>query len=210
LPKLSLLTVEQLCFERDDRHTFEPIDFAVDRGEIMQVEGPNGSGKTTLLRLLTTALQPSSGTIIYAGQPIALCRYEYLSDILYLGHQSAVKMNLTAAENLRWMATGGIDSTRDALSAVQLSGYDDVPCYNLSAGQQRRVALARLFMTNAKLWFLDEPFTAIDKQGVSLLENCLREHVKRGGAVVLSTHQDLAIDGLRKTSCVPHADQGAL
>ena len=210
MPKLSFLTVEQLCFERDDRHVFEPIDFTVDSGEIMQVEGPNGSGKTTLMRLLTMALQPSSGTIIYAGQPIALCRYEYLSDILYLGHQPAVKMNLTAEENLRWMATDCIDSARDALSAVGLAGYGDVPCYNLSAGQQRRVALARLFMTNAKLWFLDEPFTAIDKQGVSLLENCLREHVKRGGAVVLSTHQDLAIDGVRNIACVPHADQGAL
>ena len=209
MPKLSLLTVEQLCFERDDCQVFEPIDFTVDSGEIMQVEGPNGSGKTTLMRLLTTALQPASGRIIYAGEPIAQCRYEYLSDILYLGHQPAVKMTLTAEENLRWMATGCLDSARDALSAVGLAGYDDVPCYNLSAGQQPRVALARLFTTNAKLWFLDEPFTAIDKQGVSLLENCLREHVKRGGGVVLSTHQDLAIDGVRKTSCVPHADQGA-
>ena len=209
MPKLSLLTVEQLCFERDDCQVFEPIDFTVDSGEIMQVEGPNGSGKTTLMRLLTTALQPTSGRIIYAGQPIAQCRYKYLTDILYLGHQPAVKMTLTAEENLRWMATGCLDSARDALSAVGLAGYDDVPCYNLSAGQQRRVALARLFTTNAKLWFLDEPFTAIDKQGVSLLENCLREHVKRGGGVVLSTHQDLAIDGVRKTSCVPHADQGA-
>ena len=208
MPKLSLLTVEQLCFERDDCHVFEPIDFAIDRGEIMQIEGPNGSGKTTLMRLLTTALTPTSGTIIYAGQPIALCRYEYLSDILYLGHEPAVKMTLTAEENLRWMATDCINSAQDALSAVGLVGYDDVPCYNLSAGQQRRVALARLFMTNAKLWFLDEPFAAIDKQGVSLLESCLREHVRRGGAVVLSTHQDLAIDGVRKTACVSHADQG--
>jgi heme exporter protein A len=208
LPNTPLLTVERLLFERDDCNVFEQIDLEVGRGEIVQIEGPNGSGKTTLMRLLTTALQPTSGNIRYAGQAIDLCRYEYLSDILYVGHQPGVKMTLTAEENLRWMAADCSNSAQDALAAVGLAGYADIPCYNLSAGQHRRVALARLLMTNAKLWYLDEPFTAIDKQGVSFLESCMRDHIRRGGAVVLSTHQDLTIDGVRKNSIVPHADQG--
>lgn len=204
------LTVERLHFERDDCNVFEQIDLRVDGGDILQIEGPNGSGKTTLMRLLTTALQPTSGAISYGGQTIDLCRYEYLSDILYLGHQPAVKMTLTAAENLRWMATDPSASVYSALAAVGLASYGDVPCYSLSAGQHRRVGLARLLMTDARLWFLDEPFTALDKQGVSFLENCMGEHVKRGGAVVLSTHQDLALDGVRKYAVVPHADQRGL
>ena len=124
-----------------------------------------------------------------------------------MGHQPGVKMTLTPEENLRWMTAGNICSALDALAAVGLAGYGDVPCYNLSAGQHRRVALARLLMTDAKLWYLDEPFTAIDKQGVSFLETCMGDHVKRGGAILLSTHQDLAIDGVRKYGIRPHADQ---
>ena len=210
MPNTPLLSVERLQFERDDCNVFEQIDLTVGRGEIVQIEGPNGAGKTTLMRLLTTALQPTSGNISYAGQSIDLCRYEYLSDILYLGHQPGVKMTLTAEENLRWMAADSIGSIQDALAAVGLAGYGDVPCYNLSAGQHRRVALARLLMTDARLWYLDEPFTAIDKQGVSFLENCMSDHVKAGGAILLSTHQDLAIDGVRKYGISPHADQRGL
>ncbi len=210
MPNTPLLTVDRLLFERDDCNVFEQIDFAVGRGDILQIEGPNGSGKTTLMRLLTTALLPTSGSLSYAGQAVDLCRYEYLSDILYLGHQPAVKMTLTAEENLLWMAQDCSNSVQDALAAVGLAGYGDTPCYNLSAGQHRRVALARLLITDTKLWYLDEPFTAIDKQGVSFLERCMRDHVGRGGAIVLSTHQDLAIDGVRKYSIAPHADQGVL
>jgi heme exporter protein A len=210
LPNTSLLTVERLCFERDDCNVFEQIDLRVNAGDIVQIEGINGSGKTTLLRLLTTALQPTSGTISYSGQSIDLCRYQYLSDILYLGHQPAVKMTLTVAENLRWMTAGSSACPETALVAVGLAGYVDVPCYSLSAGQHRRVALARLLMTDALVWFLDEPFTAIDKQGVGFLENCMRDHVKRGGAIVLSSHQDLRLDGVRKYQLMPHTDQRGL
>ena len=195
----SLITIKNLRFERDDTTVVSCDQLHLDVGEILQVEGPNGSGKTTLLRLLTTALQPSEGTILYCGKSIAQCRLEYLSDILFIGHQSAVKLMLTAEENLLWMATSELSSTAvlDALEALGLAGYSDIPCYKLSAGQQRRVALARLLVSDARLWYLDEPFTALDRDGVKLLERCMSDHVSSGGAVVVATHQDLDVQGVR-------------
>ena len=199
-----LLKVENLAFERDDSCLLENINLSLNSGEILQIEGANGSGKTTLLRLLTTALQPSAGNILYNGQALSKCRYQYLSDMLYIGHQPAVKLTLTAEENLRWMINSSVKTNQltiaEALDGVGLSGYSDIPCYALSAGQHRRVALARLLISQAALWYLDEPFTAIDKQGVSFLEQRLQEHLNQGGAVVLTSHQDLSLNNLRKYS----------
>ena len=195
----SLVTIENLRFERDDTTVVSCDQLYLDAGDILQIEGPNGSGKTTLLRLLTTALQPLEGAILYCGKSIDECRLEYLSDILFIGHQSAVKLTLTAEENLAWMATSRLDfsSVLKALESLGLAGYTDIPCYKLSAGQQRRVALARLLISDARIWYLDEPFTAIDRDGVKLLEQCMKEHVSSGGAVVVSTHQDLDVQGVR-------------
>jgi len=195
----SLVTIENLRFERDDTTVVSCDQLCLDVGDILQIEGPNGSGKTTLLRLLTTALQPLEGSILYCGKSIAECRLEYLSDILFIGHQSAVKLTLTAEENLAWMAPSGLDfsSVLKALESLGLAGYTDIPCYKLSAGQQRRVALARLLVSDARIWYLDEPFTAIDRDGVKLLERCMKEHVSSGGAVVVSTHQNLDVQGVR-------------
>lgn len=205
-----LLSVENLAFERDDSCLFSGANFSVDGGDILQVEGANGSGKTTLLRLLTGSLQPSAGEISYLGQSLSQCRYNYLSDMLYIGHQPAVTLNLSAEENLRWMiATSAQSNTlsiEEALTQVGLAGYSDIPCYALSAGQHRRVALARLLISEARLWYLDEPFTSIDKQGVAFLQSCLQQHRAKGGAVILSTHQDLALTGLRKYKLLPHAE----
>jgi heme exporter protein A len=207
-----LLTVEQLSYERDDCNVFKPVNLAVEAGDILQIEGANGAGKTTLMRLMTSALQPTAGSILYQGRSIAQCRYEYLADILYIGHQSGVKMALSAEENLRWMSPASTSANQiaEALVTVGLGGYADVPCYSLSAGQHRRVALARLTTSRAKIWFLDEPFTSIDKQGVAALQNQLQNHLAQGGAILLSTHQNLAIDGLRTYSVEPHADRGEL
>jgi heme exporter protein A len=211
LSQSPLLKVDNLAYERDDSCLFENINLSLNSEEILQIEGANGSGKTTLLRLLTTALQPSSGEILYNGQSVSACRYQYLSDMLYIGHQPAVKLTLTAEENLRWMAASSAKTNQlaigEALDGVGLSGYSDIPCYALSAGQHRRVALARLLISEATLWYLDEPFTAIDKQGVCFLEAQLQAHLNRGGAVVLSSHQDLAIDSLRKYSLSSQAGQ---
>ncbi len=205
-----LLSVENLAFERDDSCLFSGVNFSVYPGDVLQIEGANGSGKTTLLRLLTGSLQPSAGDIRYLGQALSACRYDYLSDMLYIGHQPAVKLNLSAEENLRWMVATSAQSNNisitDALTQVGLAGYSDIPCYALSAGQHRRVALARLLISQARLWYLDEPFTSIDKQGMAFLQSCLQQHVADGGAVILSTHQDLALTGLRKYKLKPHAE----
>ena len=205
-----LLSVENLAFERDDSCLFSAVNFAVDGGDILQIEGANGSGKTTLLRLLTGSLKPSAGNIAYLGKSLSECRYNYLSDMLYIGHQPAVKLNLSAEENLRWMVATSAQSNslsiEEALTQAGLAGYSDIPCYALSAGQHRRVALARLLISEARLWYLDEPCTSIDKQGVAFLQSCLQQHMAKGGAVILSTHQDLALTGLRKYKLLPHAE----
>jgi heme exporter protein A len=200
----SLLTVNDLRFERDDIAVINDACLTLDDGEILQIEGPNGSGKTTLLRILTTALQPNSGEILYQGQILSKCRFDYLSNILFLGHQSALKLTLTAEENLSWITSElpGSVSVLNALERVGLRGYSDIPCHSLSAGQQRRVALARLLLSNAKIWFLDEPFAALDGQGVQFVEQCMERHVNGGGAVMLTTHQPIGMESVRRYSLV--------
>jgi len=200
--KKSLLSVKNLCFRRDDTDILHAICLDINEGEVLQIEGVNGSGKTTLLRLLTSALSPSEGSIHFCGKPLTDCRFDYLSSILFLGHQSAVKMGLTAEENLAWMS-GLMEHSHSiacALEAFDLKGYSDIPCHRLSAGQQRRVALARLMLSNVKIWYLDEPFAALDTQGCTLVEQCMQRHINGGGAVVLSTHQSVALESLRRYS----------
>jgi heme exporter protein A len=208
----SLLTVNDLRFERDDIAVINDACLTLNDGEILQIEGPNGSGKTTLLRILTTALQPSGGEILYQGQILSECRFDYLSNILFLGHQSALKLTLTAEENLSWITSElpGSISVLNALERVGLRGYSDIPCHSLSAGQQRRVALARLLLSNAKIWFLDEPFAALDGQGVQFVEQCMERHVNGGGAVMLTTHQPIGMESVRRYSLVDSSDGEAL
>jgi len=208
----SLLTVNDLSFERDDIAVINDACLTLNDGEILQIEGPNGSGKTTLLRILTTALQPSGGEILYQGQILSECQFDYLSNILFLGHQSALKLTLTAEENLSWITSElpGSISVLNALERVGLRGYSDIPCHSLSAGQQRRVALARLLLSNAKIWFLDEPFAALDGQGVKFVEQCMERHVNGGGAVMLTTHQPIRMESVRRYSLVDSSDGEAL
>ena len=208
----SLLTVNDLRFERDDIAVINDACLTLNNGEILQIEGPNGSGKTTLLRILTTAVQPNSGEILYQGQILSKCRFDYLSNILFLGHQSALKLTLTAEENLSWITSElpGSVSVLNALERVGLRGYSDIPCHSLSAGQQRRVALARLLLSNAKIWFLDEPFAALDGQGVQFVEQCMERHVNGGGAVMLTTHQPIGMESVRRYSLVDSSDGEAL
>lgn len=195
-----MLTVQNLSCERDDRVLFEALSFSVQAHDILQIEGPNGSGKTTLLRILSGLSGNYSGRILWQGEELAEVREHYCHNLLYVGHHAGVKSALTPDENLRWfkalqpkaLAKGDIG---EALAKVGLYGYEDVPCHMLSAGQQRRVGLARLYMSTAKLWILDEPFTALDKKGVAEKEKLIAAHAERGGAVILTTHHDLTIEG---------------
>ena len=198
-----LLEAKSLLCERDDRILFEELSFAIHAGDITQVEGPNGSGKTTLIRILCGLATAYEGQLFWRGMPMNRCREQFCQQHIYFGHLTGVKAPLSAEENLRWMAQcrgsslDGLDLERavnQALAKVGLQGFEDAPVYTLSAGQKRRVALARLFLEPVPLWVLDEPFTAIDKHGVIELESIIEQHAKQGGAVVLTTHHELSID----------------
>lgn len=194
-----LLQVNNLSCVREDRTLFEHLSFTVAPGDLLQIEGPNGVGKTSLLRLLTGLSQPFAGEVCWNGENIRHCRDEYHANLLYLGHHAGVKAALTPFENLKFYQQLHHPQPQDSdlwqiLARVGLAGFEENPTGQLSAGQQRRVALARLWLCDKpSLWILDEPFTAIDKQGVKVLEQLFLAHAERGGMVILTTHQDLTL-----------------
>ncbi|SES62422.1 cytochrome c biogenesis heme-transporting ATPase CcmA [Thalassotalea agarivorans] len=192
----TLLSAQNLTCIREDRILFEHLSFTINAGDIVQIEGPNGAGKTSLLRILAGLSQPFEGEVLFTNKDINKHREDYVSELTYLGHLAGVKGEMTAEENLAFnLALHGhenIDSDQ-ALAKVNLTGFEDALASHLSAGQHRRIALAKLWQTNTPVWILDEPFTAIDKQGVATLEKLFVEHAKRGGCVILTTHQDLSL-----------------
>lgn len=193
----ALLEGRGLFCERDDRVLFSGLDFSLQAGELLQVQGSNGSGKTTLLRILCGLNSSYEGELFWDGVPIDEDRETFLASLLYLGHRVGVNKVLTARENLRWSAALHAPKTdldiEQALEAVGLIGYADIACRNMSAGQQQRVSLARLLLSPARLWVLDEPFTTLDVNGVKTLENLLAAHVAKGGAVLVTTHHQLDV-----------------
>lgn len=200
-----MLEVKNLTAIRDERVLFEGLSFTIQSGELVQIEGRNGTGKTTLLRIVTGLGDRDDGEIHWNNVNIEADRDSYHQELLFLGHQTGVKRELTALENLRFYQAVHAAGTQEedlyqALTQVGLAGREDVPVAQLSAGQQRRVALARLWLSRQKLWILDEPLTAIDKQGVKVLEALFLQHAEQGGIVVLTTHQDMFADNpkLRK------------
>ncbi|WP_145574427.1 cytochrome c biogenesis heme-transporting ATPase CcmA [Yersinia mollaretii] len=190
-----MLEAKDLTCIRDERRLFQRLSFCISPGEIVQVEGQNGAGKTSLLRILAGLADADEGQVSWQGENIRRDRARYHQDLLYLGHQPGIKSVLTPFENLAFYQSvfQKVDSAAiwQALAQVGLVGYEDLPVSQLSAGQQRRVALARLWLSQSPLWILDEPLTAIDKQGVGTLLALFVEHAAKGGMVLLTTHQDL-------------------
>lgn len=181
-----LLSASGLALERGGRRLFSGLSVAVRPGQLVQIEGANGAGKTSLLRILAGLSRHGFEGRVTRSVPL-----------LFLGHHPAVKGLLTPRENLRWHPAG--EGSHDdaaieaALAAVGLYGYEDVPAHSLSAGQHRRVNLARLHLSTSPLWLLDEPFTAIDRDGVAALQALFVSHAERGGAVLFTSHQPLAV-----------------
>jgi len=194
---IPLISADQLTCIREDRILFEELSFSINAGDIVQIEGPNGAGKTSLLRILAGLSEPYEGTIAFRGESISEQREEFHRNLLYLGHTPGVKSEMTAQENLAFnLSLHGYDPSvaEETLSKVNLLGFEDALASHLSAGQHRRIALARLWQSQAKVWILDEPFTAIDKQGVKHLEDLFIKHTNEGGTVILTTHQDLSFE----------------
>lgn len=203
LPDISaLIELRDFACERDERLLFRALNAAFAAGQVVQIVGPNGSGKTTLLRILAGISQDYHGEIFWRGQTLSAVAWEYANELLYLGHLPGIKKSLTPLENLHWYAAiqGDVDDgvLLNALAEVNLAGYEDTPCYQLSAGQLRRVALARLVFSRATLWILDEPFTALDKKGVAQLEARLANHAASGGLVLVTSHQDINVPNLQQ------------
>ncbi len=188
------LSARQLFCERDDRILFSQLDFDFYPGEIVRIAGPNGAGKSSLMRILLGLSAGFQGELYWKGQDMAANVFEFRSQLLFLGHQVGVKGNLSPEENLNWSCPNtSKEQVYNALDRVGLRGFEDLLTHGLSAGQQRRVALARLFLADKPLWILDEPFTAIDKHGVEDLEQVIVDHAAQGGLVILTTHHDLSV-----------------
>lgn len=193
-----MLTAADLTCSRGERRLFGGVGFELEAGDWLHVKGQNGCGKTTLLRTLIGLAPPDRGAVRWNGVDTRLRAGEYRRELVYLGHQAALKDELTPLENLRLaLALDGFGAADDALVAALhragVSGRDDLPTRRLSAGQKRRVLMARLLLRRAALWVLDEPLTALDVDGVALLESLLAEHLRGGGVAVLTSHQPLAL-----------------
>jgi heme exporter protein A len=193
-----MLSASNLSCVRGDRALFDGIDFEVGAGEWLHVRGANGCGKTSLLRLLAGLSKPAQGEIRWCGEPANDDTYR--GDLLFLGHHAAVKEDLTALENLQLASSldGEQLSRQEAVAALRrfgLQGREDLPVRFLSAGQKRRVLLARLVTRKARLWVLDEPFTALDTRAVQFLGTLIGEHLAGGGMAVVTSHQAIPIAG---------------
>ena len=198
LPDGALLEAREINAWRGDRHILRDVSFSVRAGEFLKITGPNGVGKTTLLRVVCGLLPAESGAVSWRGKVIIGASEEFHTDMVYLGHLNSLKADLSARENLRFLA--GLRQSLEpadidgALDRVGILSRGDLPARSLSAGQKRRLALARLLLSGAVLWILDEPVTNLDTAGVDLVEELVREHVGGGGLALAAAHQRL-LDG---------------
>jgi heme exporter protein A len=197
---LAVLSVNNLSVIKRDRLLFENLSFTVESGQLLYVTGQNGAGKTSLLRVLAGLVESETGTVEFNQQNIKSNGPSYYQELVYFGHKLGVNLTLNAIENLTyWCHQHQVNISDDnifnILAKLNLVGLEELPVANLSAGQQRRVALARFWFNKpAKLWILDEPFTALDQQGIALLSQQIIAFLGQGGAVIMTSHQVLSLD----------------
>jgi heme exporter protein A len=192
------LCVEKVHVWRGDRHVLKGVSLALRPEELLHVSGPNGTGKTTLLRVICGLLRPEQGQVSWLGRSITAVRGEYQAALAYASHEPALKSDLTALENLRF-AVGlkrrvTASELRAFLERTGVAGCADLPARVLSAGQRRRVVMARVLAMGASLWLLDEPFTNLDAAGTELVSGLLQSHVLDGGLALVVAHHDLTLD----------------
>lgn len=192
-----MLTGETLAAMRAERLVFARVDLAVAPGEALLLRGPNGAGKSTLIRMLAGLLRPAVGRVAWNGADIREDLVAYAARVAMLGHQDAVKPALSVAGNLAVFATGGPGRIAASLSAMGLETLADLPGRLLSAGQKRRLALARLAVRDAVLWLMDEPTLGLDDASIGRLRALLAGHLAAGGMVVAATHVDLPLPACR-------------
>jgi len=181
---------------RNDRLLFEHLDINLDAGQMLVVEGPNGCGKTSLLRILTGLRLADGGEVLWRQQPIDRLAGDYFEQVNYVGHHDGVKHELSCLENLRLARAMGVPSSLDldeVLEQVNLYAYGETEAGSLSAGQKRRLALARLLATDAMLWILDEPFTSLDKASMALFSGLFEQQLERQGVIVMTSHHDISL-----------------
>ncbi len=189
-----MLQAEGLAAFRGERLVFRDLDFSVRAGGALVLTGANGSGKSTLLRLLAGLVRPIAGRLLWNGEDALADLPSHAARVTYLGHLDAVKPGLTVAENLRFSASMSGGVVDDALEALDLGDLADVPARFLSAGQKRRLALARLGLSTAPLWLLDEPTVGVDVASQERVGTVLKAHRARGGIIVAATHVPLPLD----------------
>jgi len=207
----ALLEVRDLTIWRGENLLVDGISFAVERAGVVQIQGMNGSGKTTLLRALIGLAEYDEGEIFYRGVSLSnasdrLYRDELYAQLLYLGHKSGISPGLTPLENLQSLCpelkVGTREKVTDVLQELAIADRIDLPSTALSAGQKRRISLARLRLQKARLWVLDEPLTSLDADGLAWVKHEIQRHVAEGGSVVLTTHQSMSFDNISPATVV--------
>lgn len=194
----TLLETRGLGCIRNDRELFTNLEFALKAGQMLVVEGPNGCGKTSLLRILTGLGLADSGEILWRGTPIDRLAGDYYEQVAYVGHHDGVKNELSCLENLRLARAMGVPSQQDlddVLERVNLYAYGETEVGSLSAGQKRRLALARLLATDSILWILDEPFTSLDRDSMAMFASLFEQHLELEGLIVMTSHHDISLPG---------------
>jgi heme exporter protein A len=192
------LAVDKVHVWRGERHVLQGVSIEVQSKQLLHVSGPNGTGKTTLLRVISGLLRPEQGSVTWLGQSIVSHRSEYQAALAYAAHEPALKGDLTALENLAFTVglkrRAGAEELRLALQRTGVAACADLPARVLSAGQRRRVSLARVLAMQAPLWLLDEPYANLDTAGSDLVSQLLQEHVAAGGMALVVAHRDLVLD----------------
>ena len=199
---MSKLIVNNLSCQRGYKLLFENLSFELNSGEVLKVSGPNGSGKTSLMKILAGLSSFETGSIDYDDTKINSQRYNL--DFLYLGHLAALSPELSCLENLKYTMRLGNDNLdldfSDALKEVGLEKFENELVGKLSAGQKKRIALSLLFITQSKVWLLDEPFSALDSKAIKIIETRVEDHCNSGGICILTTHQECNIKNMKEIS----------